>query len=181
MRTALALLASIAAATAAFAAGSPPDRTFAAQAARDGAAEVALGRLAAAQAQSQAVKTFGQRMVDDHTRAGEELKAAARADGIELPAEASPRSAADARLASLRGAEFDDAYVRHMVQAHDEAVELFRREARDGDQPNLRAFAGKTLPTLEEHLRMARALQAAGPEAKTPPVPNHDAGRGGNR
>lgn len=180
MKTALALFASIVASAAAFAADSSPDRDFALQAARAGAGEVALGRLAVAQARSQATKTFGQRMIDDHTRAGEELKAAARADGVDLPAEASP-SPADARLANLHGAEFDDAYVDVMVEDHEKAVELFRREARAGGQPNLKAFAGKTLPTLEEHLRMARALQAAGPEAKTRPAPKHDAGHGGSR
>lgn len=143
----------------AFAADPSSDRDFAVEAARAGAAEVALGHLATWRGHSQGVKTFGQHMVDDHTRAGEALKAAASKDGVDLPDDDGGKPAADDRLANLRGTEFDRAYAATMVDDHEKAVALFRGEAQQGTQPNLKAFARKTLPTLEEHLRMARALQ----------------------
>lgn len=181
MKTALVLFASFVVAGTAFAVGSSPDRDFAIKAAHDGAAEVALGRLAAAQAQSQAVKTFGQRMVDDHTRAGEALKTAARQDGIDLPADAASKPADTAALADLRGAAFDRAYAKRMVEDHEKAVALFRGAARNDGSSNLKAFAQKTLPTLEEHLRMARALQDDDGKAMPDRDLKHDADRDGRR
>lgn len=158
MKTALFLLAAAASASA-FAAGSPADHRFVTEAARAGADEVVLGRLAAEQGRSPAVKTFGKHMVDDHTRAGEELEAAARKDGIDLPADAGTKPPGSERLASLHGDEFDRAYAKQMVQDHEKAVALFRRQAQAEGQSNVKAFAQKTLPTLEGHLRMARELQ----------------------
>lgn len=154
--------AAIAWAGSAFAGGTSADRQFAVKAAKDGAEEVVLGRLATEQGQSQAVKTFGQHMVDDHTRAGEELKTAARQDGIDLPGDTGTKSPGRERLASLRGAEFDRAYAQQMVQDHEKAVALFRRHAQSDGQSHVKAFAQKTLPTLEQHLRMARELPAQG-------------------
>ncbi|MBO9662860.1 DUF4142 domain-containing protein [Dokdonella sp.] len=159
MKTTYLLLAALAFAGSALAKGSSADRDFATQAARDGAGEVALGRLAVSQGRSQAVKTFGQHMVDDHTKAGDELKAAARQDHIDLPSEAQSERPGTDSIASLRGAEFDHAYARKMVEDHEKAVALFRHETQSAGDSHVKTFARKTLPTLEQHLRMARELQ----------------------
>lgn len=166
MRTVHLLFAAIAWAGSAFAAGTSADREFAMKAAHDGANEVVLGRLASEQGQSQAVKSFGQHMVDDHTRAGEELKAAAQKDGIDLPDDTGTKAPGSERLAKLHGADFDRAYAKQMVQDHEKAVALFRRQAQSDGQSNVKAFAQKTLPTLEEHLRMARELPSQGKSAE---------------
>jgi|GEM_PF-638558 len=158
MKIAYVLFAAAAWTGGAFAATSAADREFVAKAAHSGMEEVALGRLATEQGQSDAVKRFGQQMVDDHTRANEELKAAASKDGIELPSDAGTKKPGTEKLASLQGAEFDRAYAKQMVQDHEKAVALFRREAQGSGSSNVKAFAQKTLPTLEEHLRMAQQL-----------------------
>lgn len=167
MKATYLFLASLLCAGGTFAAGSSADRDFATQAARDGAGEVALGRLAVSQGQSRAVKTFGQHMVDDHTKAGEALKAAARQDDIDLPSEAQTERPGTDSIASLRGAEFDQAYARKMVEDHEKAVALFRDETKTGGESHVKTFARKTLPTLEQHLRMARELQTQTVQGKS--------------
>jgi putative membrane protein len=136
------------------------DQDFAVKAARDGATEVALGHVAEQNGQSQAVKDFGRRMVKDHGEAGEKLKAAARQDGIALPEQAPPKASDAHELGKLKGAEFDRAYARQAVEDHEKAVAMFQREARDGRKEHVKVFAEETLPVLEDHLRMARALDS---------------------
>jgi putative membrane protein len=155
-----ALLAIVAcAAGSAFAAPSAADADFAKKAAQAGMAEVAAGKLAASKGQSAAVKSFGQRMVTDHSKAGDELKTVAAKSGVSLPSAISPeQKAAAQKLEQTKGADFDKAYAKQMVSDHEEAVALFENEAASGTDPGLKAFAGKTLPTLKEHLKMAQAL-----------------------
>jgi putative membrane protein len=137
-----------------------PDQAFVMEAARDGHAEVEHGKLAQKNGSSAAVKEFGQRMVADHTKAGAELSAIAKKLGITPPADMGDKHKAEQKkLAALKGDKFDSEYASHMVQAHETAVNLFQKQAKSGDAKELRDFAGKTLPTLEEHLKMARALK----------------------
>lgn len=143
----------------ALAATSATDREFATQVARDNAEEIGLGRLATEHGHSEAVKAFGRRLVADHTQAGEELKSAARQDGIDLPNNDDSKSD-DSRLASLQGSEFDRAFAHKMVADHEKDIARFRKEAQASGDSNVKTFAQKTLPTLEEHLRMARELPA---------------------
>lgn len=141
----------------AFAAATPADREFATTAAKANAGEIAIGRLAATHSQDAKVKAFGERMVADHTKAADGLKAAAAEDGITLPAV--PESNPDAdRLARLDGAEFDRAFGAQMRADHDKAVALFRKESAASGDAHVKAFAAKTLPTLEEHQSMAQSL-----------------------
>jgi putative membrane protein len=124
-------------------------------------AEVELGKLAAEKASSDDVKKFGQRMVDDHSKANDELKALAASKKITLPAEMGPEEKAlRDRLVKLSGPAFDQAYMKAMVSDHVKDVAAFRMEAKTGKDAEVKAWAAKTLPTLEEHLRMAR--QASG-------------------
>lgn len=122
-------------------------------------AGVTAGRLASSNGQDPKVKAFGQRMVADHSKANDELEAAAARSGVALPSSSSQKQKDDAqKLAQAKGAAFDAMYSKMMVEDHEEDVALFRKEAASGSDPNLKAFAQKTLPTLEEHLKMARDM-----------------------
>jgi putative membrane protein len=134
-----------------------PDRTFAMKAARGGLAEVELGRIASQNASDESVRQFGQHMVDDHSKANDELKQIASSKGIALPSAPSGKDKKTAdRLRKMNGADFDRAYMKDMVADHEADVAEFEREARSGQDADLKAFAEKTLPALKEHLQMAQ-------------------------
>ena len=132
-------------------------KNFVLKAAKGGLAEVEFGRLAAEKASDPDVKQFGQKMVDDHSKANDELKSIAQQKGITLPTEldAKDKRTRD-HLAKLSGAAFDRAYMSDMVKDHTKDVADFRKESKSGKDSDVKAFAGKTLPTLEEHLKLAR-------------------------
>ena len=139
------------------------DRKFAMTAAMDGMTEVELGRLATERGASDAVKQFGQRMVDDHSKANDELKQWATTAGVTLPTALDAKhQAMVTKMSGLSGAAFDKAYAQAMVKDHTKAVQLFQREADRGMDSGLKSFASSKLPTLREHLEMARALNAGG-------------------
>jgi len=143
------------------------DSEFAMKAAQGGLAEVSEGQLAANKGSDPKVKEFGQKMVTDHGKANDELKAAAQKSGVTLPTEASKKEQDDAnKLGQKSGKDFDEAYAKMMVKDHEEDVALFKKEADSGSDPNLKAFAQKTLPTLEQHLSMAKELPGAGGSKK---------------
>jgi putative membrane protein len=133
------------------------DDTFVTKAAKGGMAEVELGKMAAEKASSDAVKKFGQRMADDHGKANDELKTLAQSKNITLPTAMGPQEKAlHDRLMKLSGPAFDQAYMKAMVSDHVKDVNEFRMESKSGKDPDVKAWAAKTLPTLEEHLKMAR-------------------------
>jgi putative membrane protein len=148
---------------------SSADRTFAREAAVGGMAEVELGRLAADKASSADVKQFGQRMVDDHGKANDELKSWASQKSLTLPTELDAKHKATRdRLAKLSGAAFDRAYMHEMVSDHDKDVQEFKHASKTTADADLKAWAGKTLPTLEEHQKMAHDINSkVGGAAKT--------------
>ena len=126
-------------------------------------AEIEAGRLAVSQGASDAVKQFGQRMIDDHTRTSQQLTQMASAAGFTPPQTLDAKhQAAAAKLARLTGAEFDRAYLKQMVKDHQEAVSLYQRQSTRGTMPDLKAFAADTLPALQEHLSMARSMAGGG-------------------
>ncbi len=133
------------------------DQQFMMKAAQGGMAEVELGKLAKDHASSQAVKNFGQQMSDDHGKANDELKDLASKKNVTLPAEvnAEDRATMD-RLSKLNGKAFDRAYMRDMVTDHKKDVAEFEKEANSGMDPDVKAWAAKTLPTLQHHLEMAQ-------------------------
>lgn len=144
------------------AAKTPSDEQFAREAAGGGLAEVKLGQLAVDKGNSDVVKTFGQKMVDDHSKANSELQAVAAKSNITLPTTVSPADQATYdRLSKLSGAAFDRAYARGMVQDHIHDVAAFKQEANYGKDPAIKAFASATLPTLTDHLKMARDMKLA--------------------
>jgi putative membrane protein len=150
------------------------DVDFLNDAASGGLMEVELGRYAASHAASPEVKRFGQHMVDDHSKANEELKRVAAQESVQLPATPKPEHQERvSRLTKLQGAAFDRAYMDAMVKDHEEDVAKFRDVSRSADDPQVKAFAAKTLPTLEKHLAMAKdvAAQTGGATSGARPAP----------
>ncbi|MFP3599474.1 DUF4142 domain-containing protein [Chryseobacterium sp. SIMBA_029] len=132
---------------------SDQDKKFADAAAKGGLMEVMMGQLAAANAAGATVKTLGEMMVKDHSKANEELKKWASAAGYTLPGslDAEQQKKYD-ELKAKKGVEFDRMYTDLMVSDHKKDIEEFKKESSEGKETSLKSFANKTLPTLEHHL-----------------------------
>jgi len=130
-------------------------------AAQGGMAEVELGKLAASKATNPEVKQFAQMMVTDHTKANTELKTLAAKKSVTLPTEvSSSHKSLMEDLNKKTGADFDKAYVDAMVDDHEEDVEFFKDKSEDSSDADVKAFAAKTLPTLQKHLETIKGIQA---------------------
>jgi putative membrane protein len=137
------------------------DQQFVNMAATSGMAEVKLGRLAMDRSSNVEVKQFGQQLVKDHTQANQDLMKLAEKKNLKIPRNLDGRhQELIERFGKMRETDFDRQYIKQMVQDHQEAVNLFEREAKNGQDAELKTFAEKTLPTLRNHLRMAQALEA---------------------
>lgn len=136
------------------------DVTFALKAAQGGIAEVKLGQLALEKASSPAVKSFAQKMVDDHSKANEELRSAAAKDRMTLP---NTMNAKDQelynKLSDISGPAFDRAYMKAMVKDHEGDIKEFQNEANKGANPDIKSFASITLPILQQHLELAKSAE----------------------
>jgi putative membrane protein len=147
--------------TPAHVAAAQADKGFVQEAASGGKMEVELGQYASRHALSPDVKKFGERMANDHSRVNAQLEKIAERESIELPAEPNAKHAETVqRLTSLKGAEFDRAYMKAMVEDHEEDVAKFRDVASSAESKQVKEFAQKTLPTLQEHLKMAKDIDA---------------------
>jgi len=137
------------------------DLAFMNDAAPGGMAEIELGRLAVRQAESKEVKQFAERVIADHSKAGEELKQLAQRKQVMLPQEVTPghKEAMD-ELSVLRGAAFDRAYVTAMVENHMKDVTAFDAVSKGAVDADVKAFATKVLPTLKGHLEAIRGIAA---------------------
>jgi putative membrane protein len=125
-----------------------------------GSKEVAVGKLAAEKATNPDAKAFASRMVTDHSKANESLVAlAAKKSWSATPDTASYKPEFD-KLAALSGAAFDRAYMDVMVAAHEKTIALMEQQAKNGTDPDLKAWAAKTLPTVQQHLKLARDTRA---------------------
>jgi len=135
------------------------DKKFLRDAALGGMTEVELGKLAAQKASNDAVKQFGQKMVDDHAKANEMLKQVATKENIDVPnaLDSKHQSRID-KLSKLSGPAFDKAYAKDQVKDHEQDVNDFQSEAKNGSDPNTQQFAANILPTLQEHLQLAKNL-----------------------
>lgn len=137
----------------------PEDKTFVTEAGIGGLAEVQMGNLALNKASSADVKAFGQRMVTDHSKANAELAQLATAKGLALATELDgEHKSALEHLTSLSGAEFDKAYMQHMVQDHQKDVQAFQNSSTMATDADVKAFAAKTLPILQQHLQLAQQV-----------------------
>ncbi|HZT78554.1 MAG TPA: DUF4142 domain-containing protein [Vicinamibacterales bacterium] len=138
------------------------DAAFMKKAAEGGMAEVELGNLAQQKASSDEVKSFGKRMVDDHSKANDELKSIAQSKNVTLPTSLDPKDQQlRNKLEKLSGAAFDRAYMQAMLKDHRQDVNEFRHESTSAQDPDVKQFASKTLPTLEEHLKLAQSTDKA--------------------
>ena len=123
--------------------------------------EVELGAKAAQMGTSPDVKTFGNHMVNDHSKADAELKDLASRKGVTLPTQLdSDHRKKIEDLTKLSGAKFDSEYAKDMVDDHEEDVSEFEKASKDLKDPDLRQWAAKTLPTLKSHLEMAKDVKA---------------------
>jgi putative membrane protein len=135
------------------------DQKFVEKAAQASIAEIDLGELAQEKAQSDEVKQFAQRMVQDHGKANEQLEEIAKNKGAVIPTEAGEdHSKIRAELGELEGEEFDQRYMAAMAEEHQKAVDLFQSQAEQGEDEELKSFAEQTLPTIKEHLSMAQSM-----------------------
>lgn len=139
------------------------DTAFMKQAAENNHAEIESSRLAVQKASDPAVKAFAQQMVADHGKTGQELAALASTKGVELPDGPSMMQKAKLKLLEAAdGENFDRRYSETMgLAAHRDAIALFQKAAKEARDPEVKAFATKTLPALQGHLDMAQKLPAA--------------------
>ena len=135
------------------------DSEFARDAAQANLAEVKFGQLTEQKGTTDAVKDFGKRMVTDHDKLEDSLKTAAQKDNITLPTALSAKEQEQYdRLSKLSGESFDRAYARDMVQDHVNDIAAFRHEANDGKEAAVKSFASQSIPTLQEHLKLAHDM-----------------------
>ena len=136
------------------------DTKFATAAALGGMEEVELGRLAAQKGASDEVRQFGQRMVDDHSKANQDLTQVASAKGLTLPSALDAKHQADVqKLSALSGDKFDREYVGMMVKDHRKDVAEFQKESTGGADADIKSFAARTLPVIQEHLQMIERIR----------------------
>jgi putative membrane protein len=159
MKTAFLSLLLVAAPLAALA--DSPDASFYKNAAEGGLSEVGAGNQASSKGDSQAVKDFGAMMVKDHSAANDKLKSIASTKGVDLPTSASmSQMATKAKLDVLSGDTYDKSYIKSQIKAHRQAIALFKKESTMGQDPEAKAFATATLPTLHAHLKAITKIAA---------------------
>jgi putative membrane protein len=139
-----------------------PDASFMKSAAEGGMSEVELGQLARQKASNPAVKDFGAMMVKDHTAANDKLKALAASVQVTLPDSPSlMQKASKTKLNMLSAESFDKSYVKGMIDDHKDDIKEFQKEISEGKDPQVRAFASATLPTLQMHLQKIQSIAAS--------------------
>ena len=136
------------------------DYRFLMEAAQGGMMEVRLGELAKQKATTPSVREFAEKMITDHSKANDELKQIASTKGAVVPSELSHReNATIERFEKLSGREFEKEYVEHMVKDHKKDAKDFEDAVKDVKDPELKAFAQKTLSVIQQHLRSVQDLQ----------------------
>ena len=137
------------------------DKSFLKDAAEGGSAEVSGSQLALEKSSNADVKAFAQMMVDDHAKAGAELKGLAEQKGVKVSDTPTLVKKAEIKMLSERkGSSFDQHYADSIgVKAHQDTIKLFQKEVDKGTDPEVKAWAGKTLPALQHHLEAAQALK----------------------
>jgi len=135
------------------------DQRFASTAAEGGMLEVKLGELAMKKGSSKDVKDFGKGMVNDHSKANNELKTLAKKKNITIPTSISQEKQQQYdSLASMSGDKFDKVYMNMMLLSHEQTINLFETEVNKGEDPEIKKWAGQKVPVLKHHLHMANAL-----------------------
>lgn len=148
--------------------GAPSTADFVQKAAMSDMYEIEAGKITTQKGQSDAVKQFGQQMVDAHTKTTEELTGIVHQKNIkvDIPTKLdSKHQKLIDDLSSASARDFDQTYAKQQVDGHQEAVDLFKKYAERGDDADVKQFAQKTLPTIEHHLDAAKKLPAGPPSA----------------
>ena len=136
-----------------------PDKGFMMSAARDAVFHVEAGKLAVQRGSSEGVKKFGQQEIDHHTQTNNELAQLASKKGVMLPKKVNKKEQETLdKLAKLSGPDFDKAFLEMEIKDHSKDLSAFQKEAKDGKDPDMKAWAAKIVPTIEEHLKIARDL-----------------------
>lgn len=136
-----------------------PDKDFVTKASEGNVSEVKLGQLAMHKANNPQVKQFGQRMVDDHSKAQEQLVKLMDGTNVVVPDHVTKDAAGlYDKLAQETGADFDKNYMSAMVSDHQDDISAFNDEAKNGKSEQLRNYAQNTLPVLQQHLQMAKDI-----------------------
>lgn len=135
------------------------ERNFVQDQLKDVTREVELGRLAQQQATSPDVRQFGSMMVEDHTRAGNQLREVAQRANVEIEHDTEAARDDREKLSKLSGAEFDREYIDMMVKDHQDAVDALKGKAEDAENPGVKQWASATLPRVQHHLELAQQLQ----------------------
>src|SRR5919106_5550281 len=128
---------------------SAKDKTFMKKAAKGGMMEVTMGKMAEQKGQSEDVKSFGKRMVTDHSKANDELKSIASKKGVELPSKEPSEKWSS-----------DKAYMDMMVKDHEKDLAEFQEQASTGTDPDVKKFAEDTAKMVQEHLDLAKETQS---------------------
>lgn len=130
------------------------DRKFVMEAAMGGLTEVQAGQMVAGKSTNADVKAVAQKIVDDHTKANDELKTIASGKGITLPTDLDPKHKAMVdKMSAMSGDQMDHAFLMNMMKDHKKDIALFQKESSNGKDADLKAFATKTLPVLQEHAK----------------------------
>jgi putative membrane protein len=136
------------------------DTEFAVKIADAGMLEVKLGELAQTNGYASEVKSFGKMMIEDHSKAGDELKSVAAQKNISLPTELSAKSQDKYNdLSKKNGKDFDDAYTDAMVSGHKDVLDLMKKEAEKGNDADLKSWATGKVAVIEHHLEMAKQAE----------------------
>lgn len=135
-------------------------KDFVQKAAAGNIAEVDVGKLALSKASNPEVKAFAQHLVDDHQKAQDDLKQVAQTKGMSVPDKTDAKHKAIAeRLRNMSGASFDKAFINAMVKDHKEDVKEFEKQAKSGDDPEIKNYAAQTVAALQQHLQIAESLE----------------------
>lgn len=138
-----------------------PDSKFMMTLATGGMNEITLSQTAVSKSTNDEVKSYAQKMIDDHTMAGDELKTLAASKNVSLPMEAdSKHMSMNTKLQGMSGSSFDMEYIKAMVKDHEATVALLQKESSSGKDAEAKAFAAKLLPTVQGHLDMARTMMS---------------------
>ncbi len=138
---------------------SSQDQQFVQLAAHTNLGEVALGNLAEQKASENDVKDFGRLMIKDHSAAEKQLKDWASSHGVTLPTQPGANAQRLKQdLSAKSGRQFDQAYIRDMMQGHDKVIMRFEQEIQNGQEPQLKAYAESVLPKIQDHIRIAENL-----------------------
>jgi len=140
---------------------SSADNKFIQQATQHGLAEVQMGQLIVQNAQNAELKSFGQRLITDHNQANQQLAQIAAQKSVTIPTQAdATHQQMMSQLSSLSGTEFDRTVTKDAVRDHERDIKLYQNAANNLQDPELKAFAQQNLPILQQHLDMAKQLQA---------------------